>query len=228
MKRMPLTAIAAVLAAGWLLTSAAAATTVTLSQSQLLAAEETTTLFGGNGQVLSRVADGSGVLFEIQGGTIDFGKVALRSGLFGADLTAYSEFGLRIEVVSAPNPVEVNPFILTGSAGTIFTQDAPGVKSEGDIFDSFVPLAGVAQLDDTHSLGFQYFTAGDIEQPAAQTVLLLVSPIPGAAVIPEPSTAGLTALGLAALGLRGRTARRAATAYGAEFGTRRGGSEAAI
>ena len=83
------------------------------------------------------------------------------------------------------------------------------MKAEGDAFDSFVPLVGVAQLDNTHSLGFQYFTAGDVEAPAAQTVLLRVSPIPGAVVIPEPATFLLTALGLSALGLRARVARLA-------------------
>jgi hypothetical protein len=190
--------VATALAAGLLSASTAAAATITLSQSQLLAAEEVTTLFGGNGHVVSRVPDGDGVLFEIEGGTIDFGKVALRVPLFGADLTAFTEFGLRIEIVSAPNPVEVNPFIFTGTNGTIFNQDVPGVKVEGDVFDTFVPLSGVLQLGNTHSLGFQYFTAGNVEEPAAQTVLLRVSPIP------EPGTLALAALGLAALGLRAR------------------------
>lgn len=192
--------LAHLLATALLLAPAAGATTLTLSQSQLLAADEATTLFGGNGQVLSRVADGDGVLFEIQGGTIDFGKVALRVLLNGADLTAYSAFGLRIEIVSAPNPVEVNPFIHTGSTGTIFNQDVPGVKVQGDVFASFVPLAGVAQLDNAFAIGFQYFTAGDVEEPAAQTVLIRVSPIP------EPGTLLPTALGLAALGAGARRA----------------------
>lgn len=187
------------------------AATITLSQSQLLGAEEVTALFGGNGQVLSGVADGDGVLFEIEGGTIDYGKVALRVQLFGADLTAYDDFGLHIEIVTAPNPVEVNPFVLTGSAGTIFTQDLPGVKNEGDGFDSFVPLGGVAELDNVHSLGFQYFTAGDIETPDAQTVLIRVSPIPGAdtaVVVPEPASFVLATLGLLALGGCARRIRK--------------------
>jgi hypothetical protein len=192
--------LARVLATALLLAPAAGATTLTLSQAQLLAADEVTTLFGGNGQVLSRVADGDGVLFEIQGGTIDFGKVALRVLLNGADLTAYSEFGLRIAIVSAPNPVEVNPYIQTGSTGTIFHQDVPGVKVQGDVFDSFVPLAGVAQLNNAFGIGFQYFTAGNVEEPAAQTVLIRVSPIP------EPGTLLPAALGIAALGAGARRA----------------------
>jgi hypothetical protein len=49
------------------------------------------------------------------------------------------------------------------------------VKVEGEAFDSFVPLLGVAQL--------------------------------GAAVIPEPASFLLTALGLSALGLRARAVR---------------------
>jgi hypothetical protein len=44
------------------LSSPAGAATITLSQAGLLAAEEVTILFGGNGRVLSRVADGGGVL----------------------------------------------------------------------------------------------------------------------------------------------------------------------
>ena len=67
MKRVAPTLLAHALATTvLLLASAAGATTLTLSQAQLLAAEEATILFGGNGQVLSRVADGDGVLFEIR------------------------------------------------------------------------------------------------------------------------------------------------------------------
>lgn len=181
---------------------------VTLSQAQLLGATEVTTLFGGNGEVLGRTADGEGVLFEIEGGTIDFGKVALRLRLFGVDLSAYDSFGLHVEVVAAPAPVEINPFVQTGASGTTFTQDVPGEKVQGDIFDSFVPLAGVAQIQNGYALGFQYFTAGDVPTPAAQTVWIKVSPIAGAAVIepiPEPATLLLAALGLSALGLVRRT-----------------------
>ena len=158
----------------------ATALTITLTQAQLLAAEEVTTQFGGNGHVVSRAADGDGVLFTIQGGTTDFGKVALRFRLAGSarDLTAYDQFGLRIEIVSAPNPVEINPFVLTGNGGTQFYQDVPGVKVQGDGFTSFVPLAGILQKNNADSLGFQYFTAGNIVNPAAQLVQIRVSPLP--------------------------------------------------
>jgi hypothetical protein len=178
--------------------AAAADGTVTLTQAQLLAAEEATTQFGGNGQILSRAADGAGVLYTIQGGTIDFGKVAARVRLGGADLTGYTSFGLLIDVVSAPNPVEINPFIQTGTTGGLFAQDVPGVKLQGDSFASFVDLSGVSQLDNTFALGFQYFTAGDVELPPAQTVVIRVSPVP------EPGTGLLLALGLAGLAARRR------------------------
>lgn len=178
--------------ASTLLAAPARALVITLSQADLLAAEEVTRLFGGNGHVVSRVADGDGVLFEIQGGTVDFGKVALRVLLSGAerDLTGYDEFGLRIEIVSAPNPVEINPFVFTGSQGTQFYQDVPGVKVQGDSFTSFVPLAGISQPTNGHSLGFQYFTAGDVLEPEAQTVLIRVSPLP------EPSVLALAIVAL--------------------------------
>jgi hypothetical protein len=185
-----------------LLAARADALTVTLSQAQLLAMEEVTTLFGGNGHVVSRVADGNGVLFEIQGGTVDFGKVALRFRLSGAarDLTAYDDFGIQIDVVSAPNPVEINPFVFTGSQGQIFHQDVPGVKVQGDSFTSFVPLAGISQLNNADSLGFQYFTAGDVLEPASQTVQIRVSPI----LAPEPSGLALWLAGLPLLLRRAR------------------------
>jgi hypothetical protein len=174
----------------------AAALLVTLSQAELLAAQEVTTLFGGNGQVLSRVADGNGVLFTIQGGTIDYGKVALRLLLTGSarDLSGYDAFALHFEVVSAPNPVELNPFVFTGNAGTQFYQDVPGVKVQGDSFTSLVPLAGISQPTLGHSLGFQYFTAGDVLEPLSQTVQIRVSPV----LAPEP---GAWALLLCALPL---------------------------
>jgi hypothetical protein len=182
---------------------------VTLSQVQLLTASDITPLFGGNGSVIGRVADGDGVLFEIEGGTIDYGKVAVRLVLYPADLGAFESFGLRIEIVSAPAPVEINPFLQTGPTGGNFAQAVPGAKQQGDAFDSFVPLAGVPQLASGFALGFQYFTAGDVLEPPAQTVRIRVSPIPGAATvepIPEPAPLLLAALGVSALALarRGR------------------------
>lgn len=182
--------------------TAADAETVTLTQVQLLSAEEVTTQFGGNGQILSRVADGAGVLYTIQGGTIDFGKVSAQVRLGGADLSGYDRFGLQIDIVSAPNPVEINPFILTGSVGGLFAQDVPGVKVQGDSFASYVDLTGVSQLDDTFALGFQYFTAGDVEMPPAQTVMIRVSPVP------EPGAGLLLGLGLVSMSLRRRTRSR--------------------
>ncbi|HXK23125.1 MAG TPA: hypothetical protein VMS55_10665 [Myxococcota bacterium] len=179
----------------------AGAATFTLTQAQLLSLEEVTTLFGGNGQILSRVADGGGVLYTIQGGTIDFGKVSARTQLGGADLSGYDLFGLQIDIVSAPNPVEIIPFIQTGAMGGIFTQDVPGVKVQGDSFASYVDLSGVSRLNDTFALGFKYFTAGNVLQPPAQTVVIRVSPIP------EPSTEVLVALGIAAFALVRRGSR---------------------
>jgi hypothetical protein len=183
---MRVTSLFAALLLATLCARPASATTITLSQAELLAAVEVTTLFGGNGQVVSRVADGDGVLFTIQGGTIDFGKVALRVLLSGAarDLSGYEAFGLRFDVVSAPNPVELNPFVFTGTSGTQFYQDVPGVKVQGDSFTSFVPLAGISQPQNGHSLGFQYFTAGNVLEPPAQLVQIRVSPVP----VPEPRT----------------------------------------
>jgi hypothetical protein len=183
------------LAVLWFPAAPAAATTVTLSQAQLLSLDEITAFFGGNGQVLSRTPDGGGVLFEIEGGTIDYGKVALRLLMGGADLTGYDRFGLRFEVVSAPNPVELNPFIQTEPSGTNFVEDEPGVKVQGDSFDSFVPLAGVTALDDTFALGFQYFTSIGVIDPPSQIALIRVLPIPGADyALPEPAAPMLLAL----------------------------------
>ncbi len=92
-----------------------------------------TAFFGGNGQVLSRTADGDGVLFEIDGGTIDYGKVAVRLRLNGADLTAYDDFGLHFDVVSAPNPMLANPFVQTGLLGTIFNEYVSGDVVQGPL-----------------------------------------------------------------------------------------------
>ena len=188
-------AVALMCGLGLLLAAPVGATTLTLSQAQLLSVEEVTSLFGGNGQILSRVADGAGVLYTIQGGTIDFGKVAARSRQGGADLTGYDLFGLQIDIVSAPNPVEINPFIQTGPSGGTFTQDIPGVKVQGDSFTSYIDLSGVSQLNNSFALGFQYFSAGNVVQPPAQTVMIRVSPVP------EPSTEWLVALGLAGFAL---------------------------
>ncbi len=206
-----------VLASALLLAGPAGATTVTLSQEQLLAAEEITGFFGGNGQILSRTADGDGVLFEIEGGTIDYGKVAARLRLGGADLTAYSDFGLHVDVVSAPNPIELNAFIQTGITGTIFHEDVPGEFGQGAVFDSVVPLLDVEQLDQTFALGFQYFTASGVIDPLAQTVLLRISPLAGAEYavpasdpnpMPEPTTGLLMTLGLGALCRQRHSGRR--------------------
>lgn len=189
----------------------AAATTVTLSQAQLLGLSEVTAFFGGNGQVLSRTADGGGVLFEIQGGTIDYGKVALRLLLNGADLTPYDDFGLHVDVLSAPDPVEVNPFVQTEPTGTNFVEDVPGAKVAGDSFDSFVSLVGVTALEDAYALGFQYFTSVGVVDPPAQVALIRVSPIAGAAYavpVPEPGVPMLLALTALALWLVRSTAQR--------------------
>lgn len=181
------------------------ALSVTLTQAELLAAADITPLFGGNGFVVSRVADGPGVLFEIEGGTIDYGKVALRFLLSGSarDLSGYDDFGLTFEIVSAPNPVEVNPFVTTGSTGTHFYQDVPGVKVQGDVFTSYVPLAGISEPSNGHGLGFQYFTAGDVLEPAAQRVWIRVTPL-----VPEPPAWLLASLALGVAALRRRPAGR--------------------
>jgi len=177
---------------------ASAASYFTPTQQELLNADDVTVQFGGNGSILSATADGDGVLFEIAGGTIDFGKVAAR--VRGPrDLSAFDGYALHIDVVLAPNPVEVNPFILTGSNGQLFVQDVPGVKQQGDSFDTLVPFAGVQNIDDVYGFGFQYFTAGNIETPFAQTVTIRVTPIP------EPSSAVLLVAGLMALALRRRS-----------------------
>jgi hypothetical protein len=183
----------------------AAGLSLTLTQAELLSAADVTTLFGGNGYVVSRVADGPGVLFDIQGGTIDYGKVALRFLLSGSarDLSGYDDFGLQFEIVSAPNPVELNPFVTTGADGIHFYQDVPGVKVQGDVFTSHVPLAGISERSNGHALGFQYFTAGDVLEPAAQRVSIRVTPL-----VPEPSAWLLASAALSAAALRRRRTGR--------------------
>jgi len=196
---MRVASLLAAIALSTLVPRPADALSVTLTQAELLAAADITPLFGGNGYVVSRVADGPGVLFEIEGGTIDYGKVALRFLLSGTarDLSGYDDFGLTFEIVSAPNPVEVNPFVTTGSSGTHFYQDVPGPKVQGEVFTSYVPLAGIAEPSSGHGLGFQYFTAGDVLEPAAQRVWIRVTPL----AVPEPSAwlLACAALGVAAL-----------------------------
>ncbi len=178
-------------------TDAAYGTLFTPTQQQLLSASDVTTLFGGNGSIVSRTPDGSGVLYQIAGGTTDFGKVAARvRGPF--DFSPYDAYALHIDIVLAPNPVEINPFIQTGPLGLLFVQSVPGVKQQGDSFDAFVPFAGVADINNVFAFGFQYFTAGDVVDPPGQTVLLRVSPIP------EPSPAALVGLGVGLLALRRR------------------------
>jgi len=206
---MPVRPLAtATLIAGLLLAPcvrARAASIFTPTQQQLLNAQEVTVLFGGNGSVLSRTPDGSGVLFEIAGGTIDFGKVALRI-LGGGNVSGYDAYGVHVDIVLAPNPVEINPFIQTGPTGSTFVQDVPGVKVQGDSFDTIVPLAGVPNLDNVFGFGFQYFTAGNVVNPPAQTVWIRVSPIP------ELSPLAAIGLGLALLACscqRNRTRARA-------------------
>lgn len=201
---MRVAALLAAIALSTLAPRPVGALSVTLTQAELLAAADITPLFGGNGAVVSRVADGSGVLFEIQGGTIDYGKVALRFLLSGSarDLSGYDAFGLQFEIVSAPNPVEVNPFVTTGSNGGHFYQDVPGVKTQGAVFTSYVPLAGIAEPTLGHGLGFQYFTAGDVLEPAAQRVWIRVTPLP------EPSAGLLAGIALLVATLSRRRAGR--------------------
>ena len=98
----------------------------------------------------------------------------------------------------AANPVEINPYIQTGDQGQDFFEDEPGVKSEGDAFESFVLLTGITNIDEVFGFGFQYFTAGDITEPAEQTVLIRITPIP------EASTAVMIAMGLGGLALARR------------------------
>jgi hypothetical protein len=186
--------LVAALAGGSLTGAASAATYFTPTQQELLAVQDITELFGGNGSILSATADGDGVVFEIAGGTVDFGKVAARV-LGPRDLSGFDGYALQVEIVLAPYPVEVNPFIQTGSSGQLFVQDIPGVKQQGDTFVSIVPFAGVANIDHVYGFGFQYFTAGDIEMPLAQNVTLRITPIP------EPSTAALAGVGTCALAL---------------------------
>jgi hypothetical protein len=106
------------------------------------------------------------------------------------DLSLYDAFGLHFEVVAAPNPVELNPFVFTGTSGTQFYQDVPGVKGQGASFTSYVPLAGISQPQNGHSLGFQYFTAGNVLEPPAQLVQIRVSPVS----TPEPAAWALLLL----------------------------------
>lgn len=207
------------LALSLLVARPAGATTLTLSQDQLFALDDITSFFGGNGRITDRTLDRDGVLFEIEGGTIDYGKVAARARFGRVDFTPYDAFGLHVEVVAAPNPVEVKPFAQTESLGLTFVEDSPGEKVQGDAFDSFVPLVGVPHLDWGYALGFQYFTAGGVENPTAQTVQLYVAPVAGADVIvivPEPTTGLLVTLGVLAVTARSRSSRGRSFQVGVE------------
>jgi hypothetical protein len=199
--------------------SASHAVPVTLSQDQLLSAQDATTIFGGNGEIVSRTADAGGVLFEIETSTIDFGKVALRLLLNGADLSAYDAYGLHFDLVSVPNPIVVTSYVQRNGAS--FAEAVSGDQEEGDSLDVVLALSGTG-YDDVAYLGFQVFAAGGLEEPPAQTLLLRVSPLAGADAVvplpteppppvPEPGT--LLLLGLSALALGGpriRAARRGA------------------
>lgn len=184
----------------------AGATSLTLSQEQLLTLEDVTSFFGGNGEILSRTASGDGVLFEIAGGTIDYGKVAGRWRIGGADLTPYDAFGLHMEIVQAPAALLINPFVQTGPSGYQFFEDVSGDRVQGDAWDGVVSLSGLPYLDVGYALGFQYFTAGGVEMTPAQTVQVRIDPLAGADVIglPEPGTLLACSLGLAGAALAGR------------------------
>lgn len=157
------------------------------SPQQLFDADDVTLEFGGNGMVLDRQLSGQGVVFEIENGTTDFGKVSLQIRQ-SIDLSAFDSYSLYVEVLSAEAAVEVNPFVRTGNTGLGFFEVKPGSKVEGDSFLASVPLAGLEEIDNVYSYGFQCFTAGDIVDPVAQRVVLRVS------AIPEPSLVVVTAV----------------------------------
>ena len=160
--------------------SASAALIFGPTQQQLFNADDVTVAFGGNGEVLSRSLQGEGVLYELQSGTTDFGKVSLEI-LDPSDLSTFEAYGLSIEFLSASEAVEINPFVRTGPTGLNFFEKKPGVKEEGDLFVTLMPLSGLAEIDTVYSYGFQVFTAGDVISPVSQRVTIRVT------AIPEPS-----------------------------------------
>jgi hypothetical protein len=178
--------------------SPAAALTLTLSQAQLLTIGDATTDFGGNGGIVSRSADGDGVLFELEQSTIDFGKVAARLFANHADLNAYDGFGFHFDIVLAPDPIVSTAYIQR--YGAVFQEAVSPDQMQGDSYDVVLDMTGV-DYGDVAYLGFQVFAAGGLEEPPAQTILLRVSPLAGAEafvpgeVVPEPSVLVLLALG---------------------------------
>lgn len=195
-----------------LLASPAAALTVTLSQAQLLAIGDATIDFGGNGGIVDRTADGDGVLFELEGSTIDFGKVAARLYTGLADLNAYDGFGFHFDIVLASDPIVSTAYIQR--SGAAFQEAVSPDQMQGDSYDVVLDMTGV-DYSSVAYLGFQVFAAGGIEEPPAQTILLRVSPlagaeivVPGGGSVPEPARIALLALaGAAALASRARPRR---------------------
>ncbi|MCC5828227.1 MAG: PEP-CTERM sorting domain-containing protein [Phycisphaeraceae bacterium] len=142
------------------------------------------------------MADGDGVTFDLTLGTDEFGKTpigALNAAVppldIGSNLTGFSEIRYYVTVISADGPIEFNPFFQ--DTGFTFDQGFSGVLNVGDASWVSVPLSG--NLGDIKGIGFQIFTAGGVENPAANDVVIHVSPVP------EPASLGL--LGLAGLAL---------------------------
>ncbi|HKJ23981.1 MAG TPA: hypothetical protein VKB65_04110 [Myxococcota bacterium] len=188
----------------------ARALSITFSQTQLLEVLDATTDFGGNGGIVSRTVDGDGVLFELQGSTIDFGKVAARIFLSLADLNAYDAFGFHFDIVLAENPIVTTAYIQR--QGKSFQEAVSADHAQGDAYDVVLPMT--LDYSNVLYLGYQVFAAGGIEEPPAQTLLLRVSPLAGAVAVPtgdvpEPGPAVLLALGAGSLLLGDRLRRPA-------------------